>query len=189
MLDRLLPMRPSSRGSTLVPLVLALVLAFVLAPAALVAGVSPAAAQTTMVVPGGYITFTPAQREYIEGYVARHPVPPAPIPGGFAAAVGAVVPPGVALRRFGPAPGYGYARPGYGVAGYGAVYDQGYDQAYDAEAYGLAGDGVYGQDYGSGYGQNYGQDYGLSGYRYVVLPGNEAAVVEPRSRRIILIVE
>lgn len=155
----------------------------VLALAILAGGASAAAAQTTVAVPGGYVTFTPAQRQYIESYVVRHPVPPAPVPGGFVAAVGEVVPPGVELRRF-DAPAYGaygggYARPGY-EPGYG--YDAGgYNTAgYDAGGYDVP-------DAAPAYGA--GDPYAVSGYRYVVLPGNEAAVVEPRSRRIILILE
>lgn len=148
--------------------------------AALIAGSAGAAAQTTIVVRGGHGSLTPAQRAYMETYVVRHPVPPAPVPGGFVAAVGEVLPAGVELRRFEPAPGYdadgqGYgAEPGYAAPGYDAA---GYDTA-DFEG-GPAAD----------YGDAYGAGYDLSRYRYVVMPGYEAAVVEPRSRRIILIIE
>ena len=150
-------------------------LAAALVPLALAGGVAPAAAQTTVAVPGGYVTFTPVQRRYIETYVVRHPVPPAYIPGGFVAEVGAVVPPDVDLRRFGAMPepygryGQAVAQPGYGQPGYGPDDD---------------GDGYQTLDEAG-----YAPDPGLSQYRYVTLPGNEAAVVEPRSRRIILIVE
>lgn len=168
--------RPSARVS---PWSLGLGLAL------LVAGVAGASAQTTVVITGGgyggYGGFTAAQRDYIAGYVVRHPVPPAPVPGGFVASVGAVVPNGVVLNRFGP----------YG--GYGAGYRQGYDQAaYDDDAYGDNGYGDNGYAVAApapGYGGVYNAGYDLSGYRYVTLPGNEAAVVEPRSRRIILIIE
>lgn len=164
---------PRSRaGSTLVTALA--VLAFV--PLALAGGVAPAAAQTTVAVPGGYVTFTPVQRRYIETYVVRHPVPPAYIPGGFVAEVGAVLPPDVDLRRFGEAPepygryGQAVAQPGYDQPGYDPDFnDEGGYQPLDEAGYAPGA--------------------GLSQYRYVTLPGNEAAVVEPRSRRIILIVE
>ncbi len=145
-------------------------------PLVVAGSVAPAVAQTTVAVPGGYVTFTPVQRRYIESYVVRHPVPPAYIPGGFVAEVGAVVPPDVDLRRFGVAPepygryGQAVAQPGYG--------QQGYDPGFDDE------DGYQTLDEAG-----YAPGAGLSQYRYVTLPGNEAAVVEPRSRRIILIVE
>lgn len=145
-------------------------------PLAVAGSVAPAAAQTTVAVPGGYVTFTPVQRRYIETYVVRHPVPPAYIPGGFVAEVGAVVPPDVDLRRFGPAQepygryGQAVGQPGYGQPAYEPDFgdDDGYQTLDQA---------------------GYAPDPGLSQYRYVTLPGNEAAVVEPRSRRIILIVE
>ncbi|MFG1287166.1 hypothetical protein [Xanthobacter versatilis] len=125
----------------------------------------------------------------------RHPVPPAVIPGGFVASVGAVLPAGIPLQSFGVAPTYqryatyqqGYYGPGY----YGQVYygqgdpGVGYPDrgGYDVADYNTP---VYpGELYGGGYGG--GAD--LSGYRYVVLPGAEAALVEPRTRRIILIIE
>ena len=133
------------------------------------AGISPVAAQTTVAVPGGYVTFTPVQRQYIETYVVRHPVPPAAIPGGFVAEVGQMVPPGVELRRQA-----GYGGPGYGPAASQPGYDPGWDN---------------GNGYETADQVDPAPDYGLSQYRYVTLPGNEAAVVEPRSRRIILIVE
>jgi len=143
--------------------------------AALLAGASGAAAQSTVAVPGGYVTFTPAQRTYMETYVLRHPVPPAPVPGGFVAAIGEVVPQGVELRRFAVAPGE--VQPGYGPQ----IYDpQGYDpRGFDQADY----------DAPAAPGPAYGEGYGVSGYRYVVMPGTETAVVEPRSRRIILIIE
>lgn len=145
----------------------------------LIAGSAAAAAQTTIVVPGGYGPLTPDQRAYVETYVVRHPVPPAPLPGGFVAAVGGVVPAGVELRRFGPAPAYG---PYGGQYGYEPGYDAaGYDTAEDEAGYGAGPAPAYGGSYGAG--------YDLSGYRYIVMPGHEAAVVEPRSRRIILIIE
>ncbi|MFG1249822.1 hypothetical protein [Xanthobacter flavus] len=158
------------------PLLMAGLAAVAFVPIVLAAGVSPASAQTTVAVPGGYVTFTPVQRRYIETYVVRHPVPPAYIPGGFVAEVGAVVPPDVDLRRFGDAPepygryGQAVAQPGYGQPGYEPDFDD--DDGYQTldEA-------------------GYAPGAGLSQYRYVTLPGNEAAVVEPRSRRIILIVE
>ncbi len=145
-------------------------------PLVVAGSVAPAVAQTTVAVPGGYVTFTPVQRRYIETYVVRHPVPPAYVPGGFVAEVGAVVPPDVDLRRFGPASepygryGQAVAQPGYDQPGYGAddADEDGYQTLDQA---------------------GYAPDPGLSQYRYVTLPGNEAAVVEPRSRRIILIVE
>ena len=140
-------------------------------PLVIAGSVAPAVAQTTVAVPGGYVTFTPVQRRYIETYVVRHPVPPAYIPGGFVAEVGAVVPPDVDLRRFGPAP-EPYGR--YGQT----VVQPGYEPDYDDA------DGYHTLDEAG-----YAPDPGLSQYRYVTLPGNEAAVVEPRSRRIILIVE
>lgn len=163
----------------------------------LIAGVSAASAQAVVVGPGGY--FSPSQRAYIQTYVVRHPVPPAVIPGGFVASVGAVLPAGIPLQSFAVAPTYqrystyqqGYYGPGY----YGQVYygqldpgggyvDQG---GYDVADYNTP---VYpGELYGGGYGGGYGAGADLSGYRYVVLPGAEAAVVEPRTRRIILIIE
>lgn len=155
-----------SRGAVLSGLA---AVAFV--PLVIAGSVAPAVAQTTVAVPGGYVTFTPVQRRYIETYVVRHPVPPAYIPGGFVAEVGAVVPPDVDLRHFGPAP-EPYGRYGEAVAqpGHGPDYD-------DADGYQTLDEA------------GYAPDPGLSQYRYVTLPGNEAAVVEPRSRRIILIVE
>lgn len=156
--------------------------AFASVPLVLAGGSAPAAAQTTVAVPGGYVTFTPAQRQYMETYVVRHPVPPAAIPGGFAAEVGAVVPPGVDLLRFGTGPvepyggdGQVVARPSYGQITAQPGFDPEWDDAGDA--------------YETAEQAGYAPGYGLSQYRYVVLPGNEAAVVEPRSRRIILIVE
>lgn len=145
-------------------------------PLVVAGSVAPAAAQTTVAVPGGYVTFTPVQRRYIETYVVRHPVPPAYIPGGFVAEVGAVVPPDVDLRRFGPAPEpYGRYRQAVGQPGYGQpAYEQDFGDDDGYQTLDQAG---------------YAPDPGLSQYRYVTLPGNEAAVVEPRSRRIILIVE
>lgn len=140
-------------------------------PLGITGGIAPAAAQTTVAVPGGYVTFTPVQRRYIETYVVRHPVPPAYIPGGFVAEVGAVVPPDVDLRRFGTGP-EPYGRYGQAVAQPGYEPDFADDDGY--QTLDQAG---------------YAPDAGLSQYRYVTLPGNEAAVVEPRSRRIILIVE
>lgn len=170
--------RPSSHGLALSLASLALV------PLVLAGGTALARAQATVAVPGGYVTFTPVQRQYIETYVVRHPVPPAAIPGGFVAEVGAVVPPGVDLRRFGGGPvgpygGYGraVAQPGYGQV----VAQPGYDPEWND-----AGNGYEGYEADQA---GYAPGYGLSQYRYVVLPGNEAAVVEPRSRRIILIVE
>ncbi|MDI4666669.1 hypothetical protein K9U40_20430 [Xanthobacter autotrophicus] len=163
----------------------------------LIAGASAASAQAVVVGPGGY--FSPAQREYIQAYVVRHPVPPAPIPGGFVASVGAVLPAGIPLQSFAVAPTYqryatyqqGYYGPGYygqvyygpGYAGQGGYGVGGYDGGgYDVADYNSQ---VYPGDlYGGGYG---GGD--LSGYRYVVLPGAEAAIVEPRTRRIMLIIE
>ncbi|MDI4659146.1 hypothetical protein [Xanthobacter autotrophicus] len=172
--------------------------------AVLIAGVSAASAQAVVVGPGGYIS--PAQRGYIQGYVLRHPVPPALIPGGFIPTVGAVLPAGIPLQSFAVAPTYqrystyqqGYYGPGYygqvyyGQGDPGVVYPDrgGYDVAdyntpvYPGELYG----GGYG-GYGGGYDGGYGGGADLSGYRYVVLPGAEAAVVEPRTRRIILIIE
>jgi len=158
------------------PVMLSGLVAVAFLPLVVAGGVSPAAAQTTVAVPGGYVTFTPVQRRYIETYVVRHPVPPADIPGGFVAEVGAVVPPDVDLRRFGAAPepygryGQAVAQEDYGQPGDGADFDD--DEGYQTldEA-------------------GYAPGAGLSQYRYVTLPGNEAAVVEPRSRRIILIVE
>lgn len=163
--------------------------------AVLIAGSAGAAAQTTIVIPGGgYAPISPAQRAYIETYVVQHPVPPAEVPGGYVATVGGVIPAGVELRRFGPAPAYGsygrwsggrYVGNGYAGNGYGGGYDSepgygdggGYDTAdYDAGP-------------GPAYGGAYGGGYDLSQYRYVAMPGNEAAVVEPRTRRIILIIE
>lgn len=153
--------------------------------AALLAGASGAAAQSTVAVPGGYVTFTPAQRTYMETYVLRHPVPPAPVPGGFVAAIGEVVPQGVELRRFAVAPGE--VQPGYGPQIYGP---QGYDQqVYDQQGYDPRGFDQADYDAPAAPGPAYGEGYGVSGYRYVVMPGNETAVVEPRSRRIILIIE
>ncbi|MEP9354955.1 hypothetical protein ABLE93_15305 [Xanthobacter sp. KR7-65] len=150
----------------------------------LAGGASAAAAQTTVAVPGGYVTFTPAQRQYIETYVVRHPVPPALVPGGFVAAVGEVVPPGVALRRFGP------PQPVYGAAPYDPAYGPGYGRPAYGPGYATAGydpdDRVPADESEA---EAYGGDYGVGGYRYVVLPSQETAVVEPRSRRIILIVE
>lgn len=67
-----------------------------------------------------------------------------------------------------------------------------YGQAVAQEDYGQPGDGA---DFDADEGYQtldeagYAPGAGLSQYRYVTLPGNEAAVVEPRSRRIILIVE
>lgn len=166
MRNHLLSIGVVSRGAVLSGLA---AVAFV--PLVTAGSVAPAVAQTTVAVPGGYVTFTPVQRRYIETYVVRHPVPPAYIPGGFVAEVGAVVPPDVDLRRFGPAP-EPYGRYGQAVAqpGYGPDYDDedGYQTLDEA---------------------GYAPDSRLSQYRYVTLPGNEAAVVEPRSRRIILIVE
>lgn len=164
--------------------------------AILIAGASAASAQAVVVGPGGYIS--PTQREYIEAYVVRHPVPPAPIPGGFVASVGAVLPAGIPLQRFAVAPAQRYATYGQGYYGpgyYGQVYygqgdpgvaypDRG---GYDVADYNSP---VYpGELYGGAYGSGYGNGADLSGYRYVVLPGAEAAVVEPRTRRIILIIE
>ncbi|MFG1345419.1 hypothetical protein V5F59_11030 [Xanthobacter autotrophicus DSM 431] len=182
------PCATARRPSTRLPSPLSLGLGLVL----LVAGAAGASAQTTVVITNGggygyggyagYGAFGPAQRDYMAGYVVRHPVPPAPIPGGFVASVGAVVPNGVVLNRFGPPVAYG---------GYAAGYPQGYGQAaYDDGGYGDAGyvAGGYGA-VGPGYGGAYPGGYDFSGYRYVVLPGNEAAVVEARTRRIILIIE
>lgn len=136
-----------------------IVVSFGLGLAALAAGAPGALAQqTTIAVPGGYVTFTPAQRDYAGAYVLRHPVPPAPVPGGFVAAVGSVVPAGVPLQRFEPGPAYEGT---YGAADYDP----------DVGAAGYADPG-----------------YDFSQYRYAVTPGN-AVVVEPRSRRIILVIE
>lgn len=150
---------------------------FGLAAAALVAGIGAASAQTVVVVQGGP-AFTPAQRAYMEGYVVRHPVPPAPIPGGYVARVGGYVPAGVPLRTFDPYNDGGYVDAGY-RGGYGP-YGGGYGVTYGAAEEGF---------YDGGYPVAGPGGYGLSGYRYVVMPGNTAAVVEPSTRRIILIIE
>lgn len=151
-----------------------------LAAAALVAGVGAAGAQTVVVVQGGP-AFSPAQRAYVEGYVVRHPVPPAPIPGGYVARVGGYVPAGVPLRTF-DTYNEGYADAGYGggYGPYGGPYGGGYGATYGAVGEGL---------YDGGYPAGAAGGYGLEGYRYVVMPGNTAAVVEPTTRRIILIIE
>jgi len=159
-----------------------------LAGAALVAGAGAAGAQAVVVVPGGP-AFTPAQRAYVEAYVIRHPVPPAPIPRGYVARVGGYVPAGVPLRSFDT-----YNDAGAGEDGpYGTLAE-----AADDDGYAVAGPDGYEPDgyEPGGYGQGgYGQGayepggYNLAGYRYVVMPGNTAAVVEPASRRIILIIE
>ena len=154
-----------------------------LAAAALAAGAGVACAQTVVVVQGGP-AFSPAQRAYVEGYVVRHPVPPAPIPGGYVARVGGYIPAGVPLRTF-DTYNEGYADAGYrgGYGPYGGPYGGGYG-GYGA-TYGAVGEGLYDGGYPAGAAGG----YGLEGYRYVVMPGNTAAVVEPTTRRIILIIE